>query len=366
MLAELILRWVMPLPFATGVGTTRTAKADIYGWASVPGRLERFANPDTGELSFYHINSRGWKDVEHELAKAPGVVRVLFLGDSYTAGIVPLEETYPRIVQGLFKKSGFPEVEIISMGVGGWGTDQELEALRREGVEYQPDFVVYQFSPNDLGNNLLPTETPSPQGIYAAKPFRYQFADGELVKVALSLKATPAWEGTKDRVKTLLMKSSLIYYFDKAVDKLRFQVRGIRSFYDPVDPLTTWWRHESVPQSEHRRRGWELLEALILEMKRVSEEHGAQFLIFPVDGDEGFRLWHLKNGFIQSDGVTDYSFSAGQRYPVDMKRPLKNRRAISERHGIALIEPKREYARYEEWPRTSWSSCWPGIGSLRW
>ena len=73
-------------------------------------------------------------------------------------GEVPLNLLYTRVLEKKFIDSGIKNIEIISIGVGAWGTDQSLEVLKREGIKYKPDFVIYQFCENDLDNNLLPRE----------------------------------------------------------------------------------------------------------------------------------------------------------------------------------------------------------------
>lgn len=93
--AELLLR-VMPDSKSLAVGTTRTTRAQWYGWAMEANAKMPFVNPDTGVRTFFTTNSQGWKDVEHALAKPPGAFRILVLGDSYTYGMVPKEELYTR------------------------------------------------------------------------------------------------------------------------------------------------------------------------------------------------------------------------------------------------------------------------------
>src|SRR3954451_18070285 len=39
----------------------------------------------------FHLNSRGFKDVEFSTAKAPGTIRILGVGDSFAFGVVPYE-----------------------------------------------------------------------------------------------------------------------------------------------------------------------------------------------------------------------------------------------------------------------------------
>lgn len=104
----------------------------VYGHA--PARLEPT------------LNSKEYRDAEHNLDKPAGVVRILILGDSLTFGdAVADDEVYPRL---LAQEAG-SQVEVISLARQGWGTADQLAALRREGLMYDPDIVVVGVVTND-------------------------------------------------------------------------------------------------------------------------------------------------------------------------------------------------------------------------
>lgn len=92
------------------------------------------------------VNSKAYRDAEHSLDKSAGVVRVLLLGDSLTFGeAVADDEVYPKLLTQL----AGPQVEVISLARPGWGTADQLAALRREGLAYDPDIVVVGVVTND-------------------------------------------------------------------------------------------------------------------------------------------------------------------------------------------------------------------------
>jgi lysophospholipase L1-like esterase len=64
---------------------------------------------------------------------------------------------------------------VIQLAHGGWSTDQELEALKQEGLRYNPDLIILQFCTNDLFENASWSHgTPSdPRSLAALKPFHY-------------------------------------------------------------------------------------------------------------------------------------------------------------------------------------------------
>jgi hypothetical protein len=120
----------------------------------------------------YHVtlNSRGQRGPERELAKPKGVLRVVLLGDSTAWGWgVGDEQTWPRLVERELGAS----VEIVNLAVPGYGTDQELWALERDGLQFQPDLVLVALVHNDTLSNRF----ESMQGL--AKPVYARDESGE-------------------------------------------------------------------------------------------------------------------------------------------------------------------------------------------
>lgn len=101
------------------------------------------------------INAQGWRDVPRAPEKPPGVSRIVVLGDSFAEAMqVPLEVAFPRVLEQELNRRLGRRVEVINMGVSGYGTAGELLLLRRDGARYQPDLVLVAFfSGNDVMNN---------------------------------------------------------------------------------------------------------------------------------------------------------------------------------------------------------------------
>lgn len=96
-------------------------------------------------------NSLGLRDREYG-ARVPGVRRVLTIGDSQTLGLVPEPHTLARRLERELESAG-GDWEVINAGVLGYGTEQELDYLRRLLPVYQPDLVVLTVFPNDVFDN---------------------------------------------------------------------------------------------------------------------------------------------------------------------------------------------------------------------
>ncbi len=90
----------------------------VFGWvlepnASYTNRLAEAAVPVT-------YNSRGWRDVEHQVENPDDVFRILILGDSFMeAYSVALEESFPRQLEALVRASGVDAAERRSSGPAG-------------------------------------------------------------------------------------------------------------------------------------------------------------------------------------------------------------------------------------------------------
>jgi hypothetical protein len=115
------------------------------------------------------INAAGRRDLDRPLRKATGTYRILLLGDSFVEAMhVPLEQTFPRRLEAALAREGAPPVEVMSMGVSGYGTASQYLWYRDVGRTYHPDLVLLAFYPgNDVRNNS-PVLEPALRPLYDA------------------------------------------------------------------------------------------------------------------------------------------------------------------------------------------------------
>ncbi len=107
-------------------------------------------SPVRGRRSREPVNSAGYRDVEHLQAKAPGVRRVVFVGDSFTYGAgVLLDDTYPKRTERALSSSRSEKWESIVMAVPGINTEEEAKIVENEVFAYSPDVVVLGYVLND-------------------------------------------------------------------------------------------------------------------------------------------------------------------------------------------------------------------------
>lgn len=103
----------------------------------------------------FQTNNAGFRDARDYLhAKPAGVLRVLVLGDSHTAGFeVHQDETYSAMLGRKLRSMGIV-AEVLNAGVSGLGTAEQLAFFEQEGWKYSPDVVVVGFFGNDFTDNI--------------------------------------------------------------------------------------------------------------------------------------------------------------------------------------------------------------------
>jgi len=140
---------------ATGSTPERAVKPRFY--TNVPGDLEpNLTVVDTTikglpfEVSTNAQGFRGNEDVS--MAKKPGSVRILCLGDSYSYGVgVGNRQTFPAMLQSfLTEKYVGVDFQVINAATPFYGVFDELDYYRDKGRKLNADLVLVQFSIDDL------------------------------------------------------------------------------------------------------------------------------------------------------------------------------------------------------------------------
>ncbi|GAB4444679.1 MAG: hypothetical protein Kow0031_27120 [Anaerolineae bacterium] len=153
-LLELAAR-LLPPPFDSSQTNPAETCWPVTGWRGKPNFETTIA---TGNVVHnLKLNSRGMHDTEHPTAKPPNTYRILLLGDSFVHAIqVPEADTAHQVLeQRLNQHDDLPAVQVISGGVSGWGTGQQLGYYQAEGRSYQPDLVLLMlYLGNDVKDNL--------------------------------------------------------------------------------------------------------------------------------------------------------------------------------------------------------------------
>jgi lysophospholipase L1-like esterase len=311
--------------------------------------------------AYVRINSDGLRDREHSTTKLPNTIRIAVLGDSFAEAMqVPMEKTFwsvmERRLRGCNALKG-RNVEVINFGVSGYGTAQELLALRQRVWRYEPDIVVLVFfSGNDVRNNSRTLERNSP------KPY-FVLENGNLL-LDNSFRLSPAFL-RRDVLLTKIYRVIAEYsrvlqvvreardLFRRLSDVSRDQQSAARergeelprpsekeSLFD--DPgIDTWIFLE--PADPAWKEAWEITERLVLTMRDEVREKGAWFLVVSVPGGvEAHPDPSMRQAFMEHIGVKNLDYphervkALGERqgFPVVNLAPVFRQRA--ERHGAFL------------------------------
>jgi lysophospholipase L1-like esterase len=111
-------------------------------------RVDETVNPRIFDL---RTNVHGLRGAELEVAKPPGVFRVMCLGDSCTFGSGAGEAgTFPAKLEGKIEsmRRGL-DAEVLNTGVPGFTSYQGRRYLEEYGWAFEPDVVVVTFGYND-------------------------------------------------------------------------------------------------------------------------------------------------------------------------------------------------------------------------
>jgi hypothetical protein len=265
---ELVLRVIdlRELRDGYGRGYTVVHRYDPeLGWLPIPNSVGLFAGSRT--ISIQH-NSLGLRDIEHQPTDRP---TVMFVGDSFVWGYdVEADERFTDLL-----RAELPGIEIVNVGVNGYGTDQEYLLLNRVWNAFRPDVVVLNFtSSNDRNDN---TSNMISDGYY--KPYFAQAADG-------------SWRFLGQPVP----RSRQSYFTDNPFVKNLWLARLAVTAY-------IYLRHPQIAVPDPTER-------LVGMMRDFVESKGARFLV-------GLQYQDAKlQSFLQAQAITYTSFDDAPSYGV--------------------------------------------------
>lgn len=297
LLAEFFLRDYFPIN--PGTSFLYRIPHPVLGWALEPG--VRYANKMEEGTVRVAYNSTGWRDIEHTLEKPHGVFRILVLGDSFMeAYSVELKEAFHRKLEKIARSRTGKDIEVINLGVGGYGTLQEYLAFREIGQLYKPDLVLLGFYlQNDVRNNSFELESIVRKGSMKlrSRPF-LEFISPTAWKVT-----EIDFEGARHRFaaekaplnsfgRRLVRQSSLLQAIESAT-KRNTQVKP------PISDHPRKANTETIPVDQDRKylalygenycaeppeytRAWNISLHILSRLKQSIEDINSTFFVFTV------------------------------------------------------------------------------------
>ena len=317
------------------------------GWALVPDEASFQRTRDYGVL--VRTNALGMRDRPHARLPAPGTFRIVVLGDSFMEAYqVPLEQSLPYQLQERLASRG---VEVLNLGVGGYGTAQALLALQEEGLGYQPKLVVLAFyAGNDVQNNSYEIEAAlngEDEPTTFARPYaRASSLDGPLEwrppdRARLEPYARRWHERRRsslDGLRRALQPAMVANLIEQATGSLWSRLTN-RERYEPQ--LLFGWpmlREVSDPQAARLwEEAWLTTRRLLLELDRVSRAAGARFALLIVPAQ------------LQADaGVLAAVQAAHPDLEFDPLRINRELARFCAEAGIPLLDPTPALAREQD------------------
>lgn len=241
-----VVEHLFPAPFVYGamrnvVQQECTRPHPVMQYVNRENYAGTFANREF--RTAVRINSHGLRDREYPYEKGAGTTRCLVLGDSFAFGWgVEAEESVAKMMEA--RERG---VEFLNGGCSGWGTRQEFQFLREEGIRYHPDVVLLFYCDNDPEDNAA----------------RYQFVRGRLMLAGER-------EGLRGDVNRFLLRHSALWIL---VARLRHVFSQARQ--------TPRQRQDAEGQA------WAVEANLLAGMQRFCQERGARLAVVYVPAKDG-------------------------------------------------------------------------------
>lgn len=232
------------------------------------------------------INSRGLRDEERPPEPAPGVFRVLALGDSFLEGYtVDRDRTVTQQLEGRLRSlSCAGAAEVLNGGTSAYSTDQEYLFYRSEGARYRPSLVVLFFFWNDVIYSDRQEYFGTPKPV-----FEMGGGDLRLHRYPVKQVSRPAADPVTDAADTGSEGSALL---EMIRERLWF---GAPSTHDALAKLGLW---NPIPRSNPRlemlvydRRdpapvmdAWEKVGAILKALNQDVLAHGSRLAIAYIPG----------------------------------------------------------------------------------
>jgi len=127
-------------------------------------------------LHRFYINETGFRGRSFSVRKPQGIIRIVIVGGSsvFDANARDASDEegkdWPHLVEGMLKRSGYSQVEVINAGVPGHATFDSLGRLYSQIWMYQPDYVLLYNCWNDI--KYFRVVTPEQPLITLFSPFR--------------------------------------------------------------------------------------------------------------------------------------------------------------------------------------------------
>jgi hypothetical protein len=327
LLLELGASFFVELPAASVVSDARlnhtwppNTSAEHGEWAA--------DNPEFAEPYLHRYNAQGWIETyDVALVKPPGTWRIFYVGDSFTEGCVPMDESVAsRVERHLNERlgGGGTRFEVVNTGTASYSPLIYYILIRYFIQSYSPDAIVVNVDMTDPYDDWKYRETLITD------------ADGNPYAVPpRDLYSSPYVDTLRGAVRTGFFPRLSLFLAEKS--HLYNLIRRMPAASQPTEPVEAglegddaqllvkrwgWCRYE---WDEATRRNVAFTTDVLRRIARYCNEHGIRLLLTGVPHYQQFEL--------ESSGRPRWS-----------SRPHEEIRRIAEEEGVAYLDSYQSLA----------------------
>jgi len=280
---------------------------------------------------YIKINKDGMRGQVFEKSKPIDTVRIAVLGDSFAEGFqVSYDNTFPSILKNALdecKAFGEKKVEVINFGVGGYGTAQELLALRERVWSYDPDIVLLaMFLGNDIRNNSVALEGQRMRPFFILRNGELVLDDSFRYSKEFKVKTSLAWRA----ILAVAQYSRIVQLLNKARHNLgstlRYVVLNAQLAKQDNDIHHEGYKEALFePINKVWAEAWLITEKLLLRMRDEIRQKGKKFIIVTLStGIQVHPDFQVRENFIENIGVADLLYPDRRINEFALKNEIPN------------------------------------------
>jgi hypothetical protein len=278
--------------------------------------IQPFAHYNTSPLEYPEEPDLGWMNISLPDAD-PDKFRIMVLGGSNT---VARKGNYVEVFENKMMQCN-SNIQVINLGVAGYGTPQEYLMWARYKEKYKPHVVVISFGgSNDFSDNLNEMYYGP---IFSIGRAYFVLSNGELKKVSPS------------PVKSFFVKhSNIIRYLDGFA---AYRLPNVFGLY-PQEKME-YLMELFNPLSERTINAVEVTGALMLTLSKEVEGHGGKFIIHGFD-----------NAFTVEKELSDsYAVQYGKEFTnLDLFYPVNAIENFSVKNNIPFINITNSFLEHKK------------------
>lgn len=267
---------------------------DAYlGWGYTPNTRQEQHTSDFD--ADYFINSKGIRDKEISRDGFSKEFRIVALGESTVFGEgVNYGKRFTEIIEDALEN-----VEVINMGVRGFGADQSLLQLERDGFQFQPNavilFIIQDFFERCKLYQRL--QAVKPRFVLNESKDTIVLQDINFIIGAFPETSMRESEGVFKKLTLGFLERSSLFTFLK-IKKIMYEINK-----NITDNDRSRWQNIYKQLTEDNKRGvayndkdFERLIFLMLKRyQKVCQENSADFILAYIDMDKRYFLKYFLN-----------------------------------------------------------------------